>query len=54
MGDDNLDLLHVGHYRGDDHRRRRVHRVRLTASRCPAASNTRFAEADVSLMRRPV
>ena len=23
MGDDDLDLLHVGHYRGDDHRRRR-------------------------------
>ena len=22
MGDDDLDLLHVGHYRGDDHRRR--------------------------------
>jgi hypothetical protein len=29
MGDDDLDLLHVGHYRGDDHRRYRVYRVRL-------------------------
>ncbi len=29
MGDDDLDLLHVGHYRGDDHRRHRVYRVRL-------------------------
>jgi hypothetical protein len=24
MGDDDLDLLHLGHYRGDDHRRHRV------------------------------
>jgi hypothetical protein len=29
VGDDDLDLLHVGHYRGDDHRRHRVYRVRL-------------------------
>ncbi|WP_446216264.1 hypothetical protein [Micromonospora sp. IBHARD004] len=29
MGDDDLDLLHVGHCRGDDHRRHLVYRVRL-------------------------
>jgi len=29
MGDDDLDLLHAGLCRGDDHRRRRVYRVRL-------------------------
>jgi hypothetical protein len=29
MGDDDLDLLHLGHYRGDDHRRHRLYRVRL-------------------------
>jgi len=25
MGDDDLDLLYVGHHRGDDHRRHRVY-----------------------------
>jgi len=29
MGDDDLDLLHVGHHRRDDYRRHRVYRVRL-------------------------
>jgi ectoine hydroxylase-related dioxygenase (phytanoyl-CoA dioxygenase family) len=29
MGDDDLDLLHVGHYGGDDHRRHRVYHPRL-------------------------
>ena len=29
MGDDDLDLLHTGHHRGDDHRRHLVCRVRL-------------------------
>jgi hypothetical protein len=28
MGDDDLDLLHVGHYRGHDHRHYRVLLVR--------------------------
>ena len=28
MGDDDLDLRHAGHYRGDGHGRRRVYRVR--------------------------
>jgi hypothetical protein len=27
MGDDDLDLLHVGHYLGDNHRRYRVQRA---------------------------
>jgi hypothetical protein len=29
MGDDDLDLLHVGHYREVDHRRPRIYRMRL-------------------------
>jgi hypothetical protein len=29
VGDDDLDLFHVGHCRGDDHRRHRIYHVRL-------------------------
>jgi hypothetical protein len=29
MGDDDLDLLHVGHHRRDGYRRHRVYRVRM-------------------------
>jgi hypothetical protein len=29
VGHDNLDVLHLGHHRGDDDRRHRVYRVRL-------------------------
>ena len=46
MGDDDLDLLHVGHHRGDDYRRHRVYRV--TASRCPWIRRT-SAPAEVHI-----
>jgi hypothetical protein len=35
VGDDDLDLLHVGHYRADDYRRHRVYRGRLRGCRVP-------------------
>jgi hypothetical protein len=43
MGDDDLDLLHVGHHRGDDYRRHRVYRVRLRGRPRPAARRPRAA-----------
>jgi hypothetical protein len=35
MGNDDLDLFHAGHRRGDDHRRHLVYRVRLRGCGVP-------------------
>ena len=43
MGDDDLDLLHVGHHRGDDHRRRRVIGCDCAVDRVPLPGGFRHA-----------
>ena len=53
MGNDDLDVLHVGHCRGDDHRRHRVYpraTARLTAS-CDTRDATEIPSDRAGLRR---
>jgi hypothetical protein len=43
MGDDDLDLLHVGHYRGDDYRRHGDYRCDCAVDRVPPPGGLVYA-----------